>query len=90
MSTMLTKSDIRTLNKARDVLKRAKTTCGGNRSAVAETYTQPDGYSYGVVAEAAVNADQAIFNVLNVLNAHRVQELTEAQIHNKVLEEAIR
>jgi hypothetical protein len=86
---MLTKSEIRTLNRARDVLKRAKETCGGNRRAVAADYTQADGYSYGIAAEAAGNADQAIFNVLNVLNAHRVQVLTEAQIHNKVLEEAI-
>lgn len=89
MSTMLTKSDIRTLNKARDVLGRAKATCGGNRRAVAADYTQPDGYSYGIAAAAAENADQAIFNVLNVLNAHRVQEFTKAEIHNKP-EEAIR
>lgn len=64
---MLTTEQIRTLNDARTILKNAQ---------------QPNTWSGGRVSEACDNAQDAIFDVLNATNSHRLQEIPETLLHN--------
>jgi hypothetical protein len=81
-ATMLSTDDIRALNEARTILKQLEADCGKRRRATPDSYTDPDGYDHGRVAEAAAAAEWAIFNALNVTNACRVRRIPDELLHN--------
>lgn len=78
---MLTTRDIKRLNAARKVLRRLEDECAHSRSAESNGWRNPDGHSYGRLAEAADHAEGAIFNVLNTANAHRIAEVPDDLMH---------
>jgi hypothetical protein len=81
-ATMLSTDDIRALNEARTILKQLEADCGKRRRATPDSYTDPDGYDHGRVAEAATAAEWAIFSALNVTNACRVRRIPDELLHN--------
>lgn len=80
---MLSQKDIRKLNRARDILKRVENECGTNRRPETDSWARPDGFSFGKIAEAADAAEGAIFNMLNLMNAHGVQTFSDEDMHNR-------
>src|SRR5512146_1205510 len=80
--TMLSKSDIRKLNAARKVLRSITSDAeAAGYLARGNGYPDADEGGYGRLAEAADLAESLVFNVLNVANAHRIADVSDADMH---------
>lgn len=80
---MLTRKDIRTLNKARDVLQRIQ-----NETRRAAWHKEPDdtkvdGYDLGRMGEAADRGEGALFNFLNVSRSYCNETISDEEMHNR-------
>ena len=80
---MLTIEEIRILNEARTLLQAIENRCGEHRRDAPKDWREADGYDYGRAAEAVQGAESALFNVLNTLNAYRIQAIEDEQLHNR-------
>lgn len=78
---MLTKKDIKALNKARRVLKDLDSELMRAAYVAERDSSSPGPSSFGRAAEATSNAADAIFNVLNVVNAYGVRKVSDAEMH---------
>lgn len=83
---LLTLDDIVTLNRARTILAVMEKDVRdlGVRALVGGYGVRPDALDCGVVAATAEAAAFALFQVLNALNAYRVQPLADDVLHNRV------
>lgn len=82
---MFTKSQVGTLNDARDVLRALE------RAATEGPYGEAkahDAFNFGKLAETLDAAEGAIFNVLNIAQSYCKIDLTDEQIHNRAAKEA--
>lgn len=85
-AVLLSAFELRLLNEARNILEHveAAVELEARRSEVRPTALGgPSATSYGRVAEAAEIASDAIFNVLNTMNAYRVQPIDRAIMENR-------
>lgn len=80
---MLTRKDIRTLNKARDVLQRIDKETRRAAWHIEPGDTKVDGYEFGRMGEAADRAESAIFNFLNVSRSWCDETISDEEMHNR-------
>lgn len=88
---VLTDEDVATLNETRKILEAIEKRALELGNAIVGRHVEerstwlslgtPTPISCGRVAEAADDAETALFNVLNLASSHRVTPLTDAQIH---------
>jgi hypothetical protein len=88
MSTLLfTDGDIAAINAARTVLLRIiKTADDAAWYATRDDVANPQ--DFGRVAALADQAEWSLFQLFNTVNAHRVQPISENDLHNRQPEEA--
>ena len=82
---ILTETDIRTINRARDVLNRLAKDADTAAWKAPASAMQDGPYShwYGRMAERASQADSSLFEVLNFATNYLDIEMTDEQIYNR-------
>lgn len=81
---MLSNTDIRKINQVRTILDRLESECSDRRTLKPEGWLEADAYDYGRVAQCANSAGDLLFDLLNAMNAYRVQEIEEDDMHNRI------
>ena len=84
---MLTDKDLKRINQVRDIMAQLESDCFGMRRTTPESYTEADGFDYGVVASCASRAGDSLFDLLNVMSSYRVQKIAPDVMHNRKSEE---
>lgn len=84
---LISADHIARLNEARTILEWIKEASRQAAWAVERAprtdYMAADAYDYGQVTALASSSADGIFDLLNTINAHGVQRLTAAQLHNQ-------
>jgi hypothetical protein len=79
---ILTDEEIQTLNEARGICKRLTGwKYFRERKDEFENLGDDDAWRFGMLSECAENTGDAIFNLLNTINAHFHQGMTNKQLH---------